>query len=109
MKTAIIGSRSLEISNLEKYLPDGTTEIISGGAKGIDTCAEELAARLGLRITVIRPNYTKFGRCAPLKRNDEIIALADIVVAIWDGKSRGTKYVIEKCRKLGKEVIVHII
>lgn len=108
MKTAIIGSRSLEISDLEKYLPDGTTEIISGGAKGIDSCAEELAARLGLAITVIRPNYAKFGRCAPLKRNDEIISLADVVVAIWDGKSKGTKYVIERCQKLGKTAIIHI-
>lgn len=108
MKTAIIGSRSLEISDLEKYLPDGTTEIISGGAKGIDSCAEELAARLGLAITVIRPNYAKFGRCAPLKRNDEIISLADIVVAIWDGKSKGTKYAIERCQKLGKTAIIHI-
>lgn len=109
MKTAIIGSRSLEISDLEEYLPDGTTEIISGGAKGIDSCAERTAQKLGMDITVIKPNYARFGRCAPLKRNDEIISLADIVVAIWDGKSKGTKYVIERCQKLGKTAIVHII
>lgn len=106
MKTAIIGSRNLTIDNLEEYLPKGTTEIISGGAKGIDTCAEELAKRLGLSLTVIRPDYQRYSRGAPLKRNDEIISQADTVLAIWDGESRGTKYVIEKCKKLGKPVVV---
>ncbi|MBQ8623209.1 MAG: hypothetical protein IJ424_02375 [Oscillospiraceae bacterium] len=109
MKTAIIGSRNLTIDNLEEYLPQGTTEIISGGAKGIDTCAEELANSLGIGLTVIRPDYRRYGAGAPIKRNDEIISLADTVIAIWDGESRGTKYVIEKCQKLGKPVIVKIV
>ena len=43
MKIAIIGSRNLEVSNLEKYLPDNVTEIVSGGAKGIDACAKRFA------------------------------------------------------------------
>ena len=34
MKVAVIGSRSLTVQNLEKYLPQGVTEIVSGGAKG---------------------------------------------------------------------------
>ena len=109
VKVAIIGSRSLDISNLEEFLPDGTTEIISGGAKGIDTCAQELAHRMGLGLTVIRPDYHKYGRAAPLKRNDIIIERSDIVLAIWDGNSRGTKYVIDKCKEIGKPVVVKII
>lgn len=43
MKIAIVGSRSLVIDNLKPYLPEGITEIISGGARGIDTCAKEFA------------------------------------------------------------------
>lgn len=39
MKVAVIGSRGLAVNNLEKYLPKETTEIVSGGARGIDTCA----------------------------------------------------------------------
>lgn len=109
MKTAIIGSRNLTLANLEEYLPHNTTEIISGGAKGIDTCAEELANRLGIRLTVIRPDYRHYGKGAPLKRNDEIIAKADIILAVWDGKSRGTKYVIDKCKELDKPVIVKMV
>jgi predicted Rossmann fold nucleotide-binding protein DprA/Smf involved in DNA uptake len=33
----------VKVSNLGKYLPDSVTEIVSGGAKGIDTCAKEYA------------------------------------------------------------------
>lgn len=109
MKTAVIGSRNLSINNLEDYLPQGTDEIISGGAKGIDKCAEDVAKKHNMKITVIRPDYDRYGRAAPLKRKDEIVALADVVLAIWDGKSRGTKYVINKCKELGKPLVLKII
>lgn len=43
MKVAVIGSRGLTVCHLEKYLPEGTAEIVSGGAKGVDTCARAYA------------------------------------------------------------------
>lgn len=43
MKIAIVGSRNINIDNIEKYLPENITEIISGGAKGVDTCAKKYA------------------------------------------------------------------
>lgn len=43
MKVAVIGSRVLKVNNPGKYLPKETTEIVSGGAVGIDTCAREYA------------------------------------------------------------------
>ncbi|MBQ8132862.1 MAG: hypothetical protein IJ192_00375 [Clostridia bacterium] len=106
MKTAVIGSRGLTVDNLRKYLPLETTEIVSGGAAGIDTCAENYAVENDLKLTVFLPEYKKYGRSAPLKRNIEIINYADIVLAFWDGKSRGTKFVIDNCQKLGVEVRV---
>ena len=106
MKTAVIGSRGLTVDNLRKYLPPETTEIVSGGAAGIDTCAENYAVENDLKLTVFLPEYKKYGRSAPLKRNIEIINYADIVLAFWDGKSRGTKFVIDNCQKLGVEVRV---
>ena len=106
MKVAVIGSRGLTIDNLEKYLPRETTEIISGGAKGIDTCAREYAVSHGIKLTEFLPEYEKYGKNAPLKRNITIIETADVVLAFWDGKSRGTKFVIEKCREVGKTVRV---
>lgn len=45
MKIAVIGSRTLTVRDLEKYIPKDTTEIISGGANGIDRCAKEFAVK----------------------------------------------------------------
>ena len=106
MKIAVIGSRNLTVENLGQYLPEATTEIVSGGAKGIDTCAREYALANGLKLTEFLPEYEKYGRGAPLKRNLQIIDYADKVLAFWDGRSRGTKYVIEQCKKRNKKVTV---
>lgn len=107
MKIAIIGSRNLKVDNLAQYLPDGVTEIVSGGAKGIDSCAREYARVNGIKLTEFLPEYDKYGRGAPLKRNLQIIDYADEVIAFWDGTSRGTKYVIENCKKQNKKITVY--
>ncbi len=99
MKVAVIGSRSLSVPSLGIYLPEDTTEIISGGAKGVDTSAREYAAAHNIKLTEFLPNYEKYGKTAPLKRNITIIENADLVIAFWDGTSRGTKFVIDNCRK----------
>ena len=108
MKVAVIGSRGLTVNDLGKYLPENTTEIVSGGAKGIDTCAKNFASSHDLKLTEFLPEYNKYGRGAPLKRNLQIIEYADVVIAFWDGKSRGTKYVIDNCKKQGVQADVHI-
>lgn len=104
MRVAVIGSRGLTVDDLGKYLPEGTTEIVSGGARGIDTCAREYAVSHGIKLTEFLPEYEKFGRGAPLKRNITIIENSDIILAFWDGSSHGTKFVIDKCREMGVEV-----
>ena len=107
MKVAIIGSRSLIINDLQNYLPENVTEIVSGGAKGIDTCAKEYALAHGIKLTEFLPEYEKYGKSAPLKRNLQIIEYADEVIAFWDGVSTGTIYVIESCKKANKKITVH--
>ncbi len=109
MKIAVIGSRNLTVNDLGQYLPGEVTEIISGGAKGIDTCARAYALANGIKLTEFLPDYKKYGRGAPLKRNLKIIAYADLVLAFWDGKFRGTKYVIEQCKIMNKKVNVYIV
>lgn len=109
MKVAVIGSRGLSVGDLGRYLPENTTEIVSGGAKGVDTSAREYALAHGIKLTEFLPEYTRFGRSAPLKRNITIIEYSDIVLAFWDGKSRGTKFVIDNCRKFVVEVRVYIM
>lgn len=109
MKVAVIGSRNIQIENLSKYLPRETTEIVSGGAKGVDTSAREYAIANSIKLTEFLPDYEKYKRGAPLKRNIQIIEYADVVIAFWDGKSKGTKFVIDNCNKIGKKVVVFTI
>ena len=109
MKVAVIGSRGLIVNDLGKYLPEGTTEIISGGAKGIDSCAREYALANNIKLTEFLPEYEKYGKNAPLKRNITIIENADIVLAFWDGESGGTKYVIDNCGRMGVPVKVYTL
>ena len=107
MKVAVIGSRGLRVEHLEDYLPEGVTEIVSGGAKGVDACARDYALRHGLKLTEFLPEYGRFGRGAPLRRNIAIIEYADLVLAFWDGRSRGTKFVIDNCKKRNIPVVVY--
>ncbi len=107
MRVAVIGSRGLLLDDLEDYLPKETTEIVSGGARGVDASAREYALRHGLKLTEYLPEYSRFGRAAPLKRNITIIENADLVLAFWDGASRGTKNVIDNCKKRNIPVVVH--
>lgn len=95
------------IDDLEKYLPDNITEIVSGGAKGIDTCAREYALARKLKLAEFLSEYAKYQRRAPLKRNLQIIEYADEVIAFWDGVSRGTKYVIDNCNRLNKKITIY--
>lgn len=109
MKAAVIGSRSLAVSceELEKMLPPGVDEIISGGAVGIDASAELYADMRRISKHIILPDYNKYGRKAPAIRDMRIVRLADIVIAIWDGKSTGTAFSIKYARELGKPVKIY--
>ena len=110
MKVAVIGSRNLTITDLGKYLPENTDEIVSGGANGIDKCARDYATSKGINLTEFLPDYKRYGRyAAPLKRNLKIIEYSDVIIAFWDSKSKGTKFVIENSEKSGKEITVYVI
>lgn len=109
MKVAIIGSRNITNIEHDSFIPKGTAEIVSGGAKGVDTLAKEYALKHSLKLTEFLPEYSKYGKAAPLKRNITIIEHADLVLAFWDGKSKGTKFVIDECAKRSIPVEVHIV
>lgn len=108
MKVAVIGSRGITDIRLEDYLPAETDEIVSGGAKGVDTVARIYAEENGICLTEFLPDYARYKRGAPLKRNEQIIEYADLILAFWDGSSKGTKFVIDKAEKLGKKITVII-
>ena len=106
MRLAIFGTRDLPWFDISQYIPEGVTEIVSGGARGVDKLAKEYAERRGIRLVEFLPKYHIYGRSAPLRRNDEIVRYADFGIAFWDGASRGTWYTVQAFRRAGKEVIV---
>ena len=75
----------------------------------MDFSAREYAQRHGLKLTEYLPEYSRYGRSAPLKRNITIIENADLVLAFWDGTSRGTKYVIDNCKKRNIPIQIHVL
>ena len=107
MKIAIIGSRNIRVCNIEDYVADAD-EIVSGGARGVDSCVAEYARAKGITLTEFLPEYDLYGRAAPIVRNKKIVDYADKVVAFWDGSSRGTLSVIKYAQKVNKpcEIII---
>ena len=106
MNLLIVGSRSIRDFDLSPYVPEGVEVVISGGAPGVDTLAEEYADRNRISKMILRPDYARYGKGAPLKRNEEMVRLADAVLVIRDGVSRGTKYTADYAEKQGKRVIL---
>lgn len=106
MKVLIAGSRIKEEFDISEYIPPEVSVIISGGAKGIDTLAEIYADNNNIEKIILKPNYKKFGKAAPLKRNEEMVDMADKIIIFWDGKSRGTHYTLKYALKSGKPIQV---
>ena len=106
MKLLVAGSRGVRRFDLEKYIPEQTDMIITGGAVGIDTLAEQYADKKHLSKLILRPQYERYGRAAPLKRNEQMVELCDVVLVVWDGSSKGTRHTIEYAEKIGKKLIL---
>jgi hypothetical protein len=75
--------------------------LIHGGAAGADRLAHDWAKERGVPVQSFAPDYSRPSPQRYHERNDRMLALADQVVAFWDGESRGTKSVIDKARQRG--------
>ena len=106
MKLLIAGSRSIKDFNLSGYVSDEVELIISGGAEGVDGLAEEYADKNRISKLILRPRYDRYGKAAPLKRNETMVEIADEVLIIWDGKSKGTTYTVRYARSKNKPITV---
>ena len=104
MKVAFIGSRSIKEADIGAFLPKETTLLLSGGAVGVDTLAEQYAKSHGIETCILRPNYQAYGKAAPLLRNRELVLRADCIIALWDGVSRGTIYTVKYAKAQNKPV-----
>lgn len=110
---AIVGSRNFPdpykavgdlIGNWEQ---DYNPKVISGGAQGVDTAARAMARQYGLEFEEYAADWAKNGKAAGYLRNDDMVRAADIVIAFWDGESKGTKHTIDLALKHRKHLEVH--
>ena len=105
MKIAIVGSRNYSdldhVRGIVKSL-SRDTEIVSGGAPGVDKIAEQAAIDRGMPTKIFPADWEKYGRGAGAIRNKAIVNYADGVIAFWDGTSRGTKNTIDLADKQSK-------
>jgi predicted Rossmann fold nucleotide-binding protein DprA/Smf involved in DNA uptake len=106
MKILIAGSRSIKDFDLSPHIPPGTDLIIAGGASGIDMLAEQYADHNRISKLILRPHYQLYGKAAPIKRNEIMVDLADYVLVIWDGKSRGSQHTIQYAKKKEKALVI---
>lgn len=112
-RVIIAGSRSFSDYELLRAKCDsilapkaGTHDVVvlSGTAKGADRLGERYAKERGFEIRQFPAGWATFGKSAGVVRNHEMAKNADALIAFWDGKSKGTKNMIEKSRRLGLAV-----
>jgi len=94
-------------SHLDKIIKKYNKEIIiiSGHCSGVDLMGERYAEENGFKIKIFFPEWEKYGRAAGPIRNEKMVNAADLVIAFWNGKSKGTKSLIKYAEKIGKELI----
>jgi uncharacterized phage-like protein YoqJ len=119
MKIAIVGSREFKnkdfVQNIVSNQLTNGDYFISGGARGVDTWAEETIpiletglANFKINKKIFKPDWNKYGKRAGFLRNQLIIDEADKVIAFWDGKSKGTKHSIDLAIKANKPIDIYI-
>ena len=110
MKLIIAGGRNFQnYQQLCKVcgniLQDQTNiEIVNGTCRGADKLGEQYAKEKRLKIKRFPANWNKYGKAAGPKRNQQMANYADALIAFWDGKSRGTKNMIDLAKQANFKV-----
>lgn len=113
MKIIVAGSRTANYGQVRRALEccpwSGLVScVVSGGARGADEFGEAWARDNGIDIEVCPAEWEKHGKRAGPLRNRQMAELADGLIAVWDGKSRGTANMIEMAKELGLRVFVYL-
>lgn len=82
------------------------TTVISGGASGVDALGEQYADNMCIPLNVYYADWKANGKAAGPIRNRKMAENADALIALWDGKSPGTKNMIETATKKG--LLTHV-
>jgi len=109
MKVIIAGSRDFtdydllreHLSAFRKTLME-SIEIVSGTARGTDRLGERYAMEERLFLKQFPADWAQYGKQAGYLRNVEMSEYADYLIAFWDGKSPGTKHMLDIWKRTGK-------
>jgi predicted Rossmann fold nucleotide-binding protein DprA/Smf involved in DNA uptake len=111
MNVGIVGSRSVGgtdkwFSALSIIVPKTVERVVSGGAIGADRLGAAWADKYDIPTTIHKPDWAKYGKSAGFQRNTTIVSDSDVIIALWDGESRGTLDTMQKAVAAGKQVMV---
>lgn len=111
MRTIIAGSRSItdyrQVCDAVIESCFDITVVVSGTARGVDQLGEQWAHTHGIPIDRYPAQWDRNGKAAGYKRNVVMAILADALIALWDGQSRGTKHMIDEATRRGLRVFVY--
>ncbi len=113
MKTIIAGSRDIDDYDVIKtaVLNSGyvITEVVSGRAKGVDKLGERWATDNNIPVKEFPAHWNTYGKTAGFRRNNEMAKYADALIAVWDGRSKGTRHMIDTATREGLRVYVQVV
>jgi predicted Rossmann fold nucleotide-binding protein DprA/Smf involved in DNA uptake len=112
VRVAIVGSRRFSepgrVTDYVNALPQKAS-IITGSASGVDAAATKAARAKGIPVQVLPASFEEVADAAKsTARNQRLIDACDVLVAFWDGASKGTRATVERALDSGKEVHVFI-
>lgn len=99
LRIAVVGSRGFDDYKLLSRVLDNFFEgthftLVCGMARGADLLGFKYAKRRGWDIEEYPAKWDEHGKSAGYIRNELMSRVSDIVVAFWDGESKGTKHMI---------------
>ena len=114
MKIVIFGSRNFDNYELLKKVCDkiirklspSSVTIISGAARGADSLGERYANERNYKLEKYPADWNRYGKSAGYRRNERMAKIADVGIGFWDGRSKGTKHMIDIMKKLNKKVYI---
>lgn len=115
MRCIIAGTRTIQDYKLvTKAITDSgwqseITEVVCGGAKGVDTLGQTWAIENGIKVIMFFPNWREYGQRAGPMRNEEMAKYADAAIVIWDGRSRGSQSMLNLAKRHNLRIYEHVV
>ena len=102
MKVIVAGSRTIHdyalVVNAIHASGYEIDELVSGGARGVDSMGETWAYAHNVPIKQFPAEWDKYGKSAGFRRNEVMAKYADALILVWDGQSHGSAHMLKTAR-----------